>query len=315
MIRLWKRFSPAPATLVRQLPLLAAAVTLIACDRSGPDLQQALAHVQQISAEKDSLLSDLSATSQFVSDVNAEIDKARQLAKRRPTNAAAGETDDRLSFAERRAMVLQRVKELAARIGVSESRLAASRKIAADLASRNSALAFQVAAYDSTLASFKSIMDGQKSEIATLERDVASLTDENSRLTASNVALVADTSQLTDERSRLTTERNTVYYIIGTKEGLLRQHIVEEAGGLLGLGKVVVPARGLDASNFTSIDRTQVSAITFPKANTPYRIVTRQDLSALETPPDKHGVLMNALKIRDASAFWAGSKYLIVIEQ
>jgi regulator of replication initiation timing len=213
-----------------------------------------------------------------------------------------------MSVAERRADVLQKVKELTARLNDSEERLVSTRKRVAEMTGKNAAMSAQLASFDSTIASFKTIVDNQKVEIANLNQRVDALTSENSQLKVDNVHLVADKSQLTNER-------NTVYYVIGTKEGLLQQHIIEQTGGMLGIGKVPVPARELSPSAFTSIDKTMVSEIPFPKANTPYRVITRQDLSALETAPDKHGVVVNALKIKDPDAFWAASRYLIVVER
>lgn len=299
---------PAAALVSRGLPALAVAVALIACDQSKPELEKTLAQVQQISAQKDTLMQEVSTTSQFIVDLNSEIDKARRPGGRQATKAANGEMGDNMTAAERRADVLQKVKELSARLNDSEDRLVASRKRIADISGKNAVMTQQLAAFDSTIASFKSIIDNQKVEIVSLNARVDSLSAENSQLKVNNVQLVADKSQLTSER-------NTVYYIIGTKDELLRQHIIEQTGGLIGIGKVAVPARELSPSAFTSIDKTTVSEIPLPKANTPYRVITRQDLSALETAPDKHGIIMNTLKIKDPDAFWATTRYLIVIEQ
>ena len=299
----------------RGLPVLAVAFMLTACDQSKPELEKALAQVQQISAEKDTLLLDVTATSQFIADLNAEIDKTRRMENGQLTNARRGETENGMSLSERRADALQKIKELTARVNDSQDRLAASRKRIAAMTGKNAAMKVQLAAYDSTIASFKSIIDNQKTDIASLAEQIMAMTHENTQLKSDNVQLVSDTTELSGERSQLTSERNTVYYIVGTKEGLLRQHIIEQTGGLLGIGKITVPARDLSPTAFTSIDKTVVSEIPFPKANTPYRVITRQDLSALETSPDEHGILMNGIKIKDPDAFWAASKYLIVIER
>ena len=52
-----------------------------------------------------------------------------------------------------------------------------------------------------------------------------------------------------------------------------------------------------------------------PAADKEYRIVSRQDTSALDTPPDHDGKLTgHAVKIADSAKFWANSKYLIIVE-
>jgi predicted nucleic acid-binding Zn-ribbon protein len=300
---------------MRRLTLLAVALTLIACDRSKPELEKTLAQVQQISAEKDTLLKEVTATSQFIAEINSEIAKVRNANTGKPTNVQPGDVADNSTPSQRRAVVLDKVKELAARLNATEGRLAASRKRVVEMAGNDSSMKVQLAAYDSTIASFRTIMDNQKAEIANLTTQVNSLTSENTQLKTEAVQLVSEKTQLTGEKDQLTTERNTVYYVVGTKEELLKRHIIEQTGGMLGLGKTQVPARELNPSDFTTIDKTKVAEIPFPKANTPYKIVTRQAAAALESTPDEHGRIMGSIKIKDPDTFWAASKYLIVIEQ
>lgn len=290
------------------------AFALVACDKSKPELEKTLVQVQQISAEKDSLLKDVMATSQFIAEVNTEIAKVRTRNASRPTNAAPGETEGNLSPAQQRAALMTKVKEITGRINDAEARLASSRKRVSELTGTNSDMSKQLAQYDSTIASFKTIIDSQKAEIASLTDQVTNLNGQVTQLKTDNVQLVGDKTSLTSERDRLTTERNTVYYVIGTKEDLLKKHLIEQTGGTLGLGKVQVPARELNPADFTSIDKTKTSEIPLPKADKPYRIVTRQDLMALETMPEK-GKIMGAVKIKNPDLFWSASKYLIIIEQ
>ena len=57
------------------------------------------------------------------------------------------------------------------------------------------------------------------------------------------------------------------------------------------------------------------SQIAFPKPDKTYRVITRQDVTALETAPDKNGRIKGGLKITNADKFWAASKFLIILEQ
>ena len=296
------------------LPVMAA-VAISACDRSKPELDKTIAQMQQVSAEKDSLLRDVMATTQFIADANTELAKVRTRASGKPTVATTGENEGKLSPSEQRDKLLGRIKLITASLNEADSRLSASRKRVAMLDTNNTGLKTQLAAYDSTITSFKAIIESQKAQVVDLTNQVNSLTTENTSLKAFNVQLTSDKTSLTDERDKLTTEKNTVYYVIGTKEDLLKRHIIVQTGGMLGIGKTQVPARELNASDFTSIDKTAVSEIPMPKAGTPYKIITRQDVAALSTPPDNHGVLRDSLKISDPTAFWSASKYLIIIEQ
>jgi hypothetical protein len=299
---------------MKKLIVLAAALSLVACDRSKPELEKTLAQVQQISAEKDSLLKDVMQTSQFIADVNTELAKVKSRNAGKPTQGKAGEMESSLSPTQQREAIKARVMELTTRLNESESRLAASRKRVADLAASNTGLTQQLAAYDSTIAAFKKITDNQRAEIAALSEQVNALAGENTQLKTEKVQLVTERASLTEEKDKLTVERNTVYYVIGTKDELLKKKVIEQTGGLLGIGKTQVPARELNASDFTSIDKSKISEIAFPAADKSYRIITRQDVTALEAGPDKGGRIKGGLKIKDADRFWGASKYLILIQ-
>ena len=299
---------------MRKLTLVAFAFALVACDRSKPELEKTLVQVKQISAEKDSLLKDVMATTQFIAEVNGEIAKVRTRNAGKPTNSKAGDMESNLTPAQQRAQLLDKVKGITARLNDAENRLGASRKRVTELTGNNSDLAKQIAAYDSTIAGFKSIIDNQKAEITSLTAQITALNGEVTKLKTDNVQLVSEKTSLTGERDRLTTERNTVYYVVGTKEELLKKHLIEQVGGTLGLGKVQVAMRELNPADFTSIDKTKIAEILLPKPDKAYRIITRQDLAALEPMPEK-AKLMGAVKIKNAEQFWAASKYLIILEQ
>ena len=293
---------------MRKLTLLAAVVAVMACDRSKPELEKTLAQVQHISAEKDSMLQDVMATSQFIAQLNSEISTVRNLNAGRPNRVSRGETEDNLTPAQRRAAVVVRVKELTARVTASELRLAASRRRVAELAGQGASMSRQLAAYDSTIVAFKAIIGNQKSEIEALTGQVAALSGENGQLKT-------EKAQLASEGSQLKTERNTVYYVVGTKAALLKRHIIEQSGGTFGLGKTTIPGRALNPEDFVPIDKTQVAEIPLPDESAAYRIVSLQNLAALEATPDRRGRLTGGLKIKDADSFWAASRYLIVVQQ
>src|SRR5687768_5780028 len=57
--------------------VLILAVTAMGCDRSRAHLTKALAESQAAEAQKDSLLTEVLETTQFVSDLNSELAKAK----------------------------------------------------------------------------------------------------------------------------------------------------------------------------------------------------------------------------------------------
>jgi regulator of replication initiation timing len=157
-----------------------------------------------------------------------------------------------------------------------------------------------------TLQNLNGVIENQKETITALTEQVARLTAEN--------------SALRDTLDNMSTVVNTVYYVVGTKDELEKKGVIQEEGGARFLfvlwksGKTLVPSRNLDPSVFTSVDRRHLQALPLT-ADKEYHIVSRQDVSALETPPDHDGKLVGgAVKIADSARFWANSKYLIIIE-
>jgi chromosome segregation ATPase len=315
MIRMPASESRQENRSMKKLIMLVAVLAIAACDKSKPELDRTIVQMQQISAEKDSLLKDVMQTSQFIADVNTQLATVKSRNAARPVKGTAGGAETSLTPAQQRDAIKDKIKELADRLNEAEARLNASRNRVKELTANNAALASQLASYDSTIAAFKTIVENQKTEIVSLNGQLAALQTENAALRQDKAQLATEKTQLVAEKTSMTSERNTVYYVIGTKDELLKKKIIEQSGGTLGLGKTQVPARDLNPSDFTAIDMSTVSEIAFPNADKTYKVITRQDVSALETTPDKNGRIKGGLKITNAGKFWAASKFLIILEQ
>lgn len=292
--------------------LIAASLTLGACDNSKAELQKQLEQVKLISAEKDSLLKDVMSTSQFIADVNGELARVKDANVGKPTKGGAGELPN-ASPTEQRAQILERIKQLTDRVNEAESRLAASRQRVKNLTGENATLTAQLAQYDSTITAFKAIIENQKAEIATLTEQVTALQGENKVLKADKETLTSEKAALTSEKAALTTERNTVYYVVGTKDELRKKGIIVKKGGILGIAATDVPATSLNPADFTAVDKTKTAEITLPRADKSYRILSRQDVGAAEAAPK--GGYQTAIKITNAEQFWAASKFLIIVQR
>lgn len=291
-----------------------AALSVAACDGSRASTMKTLAEVQAISAQKDSLLKDVTATTAFIAEVSRQINTVRNL--KTGTNAANGtDLEDNLTPDQRRTRVLESVREITERLAMAENRLAQSRRRVTELTGSDAEKSARLAAFDSTVASFKDIMENQRSQMASLTEQVNALTTENTQLKTDVVQLASEKTTLTAEKDTLTSYKNTVYYIVADQKSLMERHVIEKSGGFLGFGKTPVAARMLNAADFVPIDKTKVNEIPLPNPEKAYRVITRQDLAALETPPGKGGRITGALRIRDAESFWAASKYLILVQQ
>jgi uncharacterized protein YeeX (DUF496 family) len=277
----------------------AAAVLAAACGPS-PEVRARLAQADTISAQKDSLLQEVALQTRLLSDVAAAI-------------ATVQVKDLRVSSespeAARRDSIVQTVRYAVTRLDESERRLRESQRRIRGLTHLSDSLRTTL---EATVTNLQGVIESQRSNIATLTAQVDTLRVQNVALETENVAL----------KDTVTTE-HTVFYIVGTKEQLKEKGLVVEEGGsrvlfiLWRTGETLSPARELDATQFTAIDRRQAQEIPLPYPDGRYRIVSRQDLQYLGTPRDERGRITGAasLRISSPTEFWKASRFLIIVQE
>ncbi|HJR17261.1 MAG TPA: hypothetical protein VJ808_10450, partial [Gemmatimonadales bacterium] len=226
----------------------------IGCNRQQAELQKALAETRAAEAQKDSLLTEVLETTQFVSDLNSELAKARNVA-RSEGGSDRGLPGARQDHEERKATLL-RIQQVISRLNESEAKLEAAETRAKTAKTRNVRLLAQISTYKKTIEDLKlaaeqqrveneAIIAEQRAQIALLAGQVDTLDKERTTLRGSVASLI--------------NYKNTVYYAIGTKEELLKQGVVTREGSkfLVFGGTRLEPARDLNSSAFTAIDKTQ----------------------------------------------------------
>lgn len=274
----------------------------LACNKPSPQLQARIDSLQAAAGERDRLVQEMAQNARMVSDISAELAKV-QLRGKLDVSAESP------SQAARDSMV-QKVRYIATRLNQTQSQLRRSERRIRALTSISDSLRSTLTA---AIANYDSVVSTQREQLVAVAAELDSLKGENAALATANTALK-------DTVSDLSLRENTVYYVIGTKDDLTSRGIVDETGGSRFLfifwksGKSLQPARSLDPGAFTAIDKRQVTTIPFPDSTKAYRIASRQDLSALATPPDADGKLYGSLQIAAPDRFWAASKYLIIVE-
>jgi hypothetical protein len=178
---------------------------------------------------------------------------------------------------------------------------------------RNARLLAQISTYKKTIDDLRSaaeqqraeneaIIADQRSQIALLAGEVDTLGKERTTLRGSVASLI--------------NYKNTVYYAIGTKEELLNNGVVTKEGSkfLFFGGTRLEPARQLNVSAFTAIDKTQTLSIALPRSDKVYRIVSRQSPAFLAGGVSKKGEVKGIVEIMSPEEFWSPSKYLILVQ-
>ena len=289
--------------VVRILPVvLVLSAAAAAC--SGPTKQELeVANAQRADSLfylRNELLEQVMEGTRFVNEVNTELNKARSLnvGNSRQLNPGAELAD----VNEERRQVVSRIALLVDRLGAMQGRLAGMRKEVAD---KDSLLKSKIGEYEQVIAEaqaaaefqrgqLQSLIDGQATQIASLSQQVDSLH-----------GTVRD----------LTDEQNAVYFVVGTRKELLEKGVVVPEGSrrfLLAGARPVAPARDLDPTAFTKLDRRTDRTIILPDGE--YRILSRQNEAYTTSDVTKSGKLAGALTIEQPERFWSGSRYLIVMK-
>jgi hypothetical protein len=291
--------------------LAVLALAAFGCNRSQAELAKALAESRAAEAQKDSLLTEVLETTQFVSDLNSELAKAKTLAvsSQGADPGMPGSQQDR----EERQATLERIQQVIARLNESEAKLIATENRAKNAKIRNARLLAQIGTYKQTIDDLKTAAEQQRSEqeaiIADQRVQIASLSGQVDEL---NVR----TASLRDTVAHLTAYKNRVYYAIGTKDELLRNGVVTKEGSkfLIFGGTRLEPARKPNLDAFTMIDKTQTVSIPLPRTDKRYKIVSRQNPEFLAGAVTGKGDIQGVVEIASPEEFWSASKYLILLQ-
>lgn len=285
---------------------------LSGCDgktkRENEALRTQVSQMQTIGAEKDSLLRMVVDNTQLMNDINNELNKVKDLRTGVvPVTGAETGTMDTVRIQD---YLLGKVREVTERINEAETRLAASQRRIRSMGREGDSLKAQVTEFQNTMSRFQAIIDTQKVAIL-------AMTDQINELQSTNVKLVAQREELTGQVDTLTTEKNTVFYTIGRKDDLVERGIAVEEGSkfLFFGGKSLQPARTLDDNVFTAGDMRSLTMITLPDSTKKYKVISRQNLAGLATPPNNKGEFRGSIEIANPDVFWGPSKYLIVVQQ
>jgi hypothetical protein len=290
--------------------VLTCSMMLAGCDRSRADLNKALAESQATEAQKDSLLTEVLETTQFVSDLNSELAKAKTAAlEASDENGTPGAQQDR----ESRKATLERIRQVIDRLNESEAKLTLTENQVKSAKIRNARLLAQITTYKQTIEDLKTAAEQQRSET---EAIIADQRNQIASLSGRIDTLNQEKGWLIDTVAHLTAYKNRVYYAVGTKDELIKNGVVIKEGSkfLFFGGTRLEPARRPNLDAFTMIDKTQTLSIPLPRTDKSYKIVSRQSSDYLAGDVSEKGEVKGVLEITSPEDFWSASKYLILVQ-
>lgn len=307
--------------LVRQRMASRSRHTIDSLSAQNASLQRQMVVFERISAEKDTLLREVRDAHLLI---EAVADQLRQmdgslagLEQMVPgtdsvsggTVADAGEVgvdpvgEIPAGEGNYRDAMLRKLESVRHRLADVEDSARVRGERLLEAARDNDRLRLQVEEHLRTIEGQKDLIGTYLVRIAELETQVTALTDSTRKLTEEN-------GILTDSLRRITSRANTAWYVVGTRDQLVRAGVLAEEGGILGFGKSLTPSRAMARNVFTRIDRLRDTVIALPESRE-YRIVSRHDpgLVSIDVSPSLGGTL----RIRDPERFWSASGWLIVV--
>jgi hypothetical protein len=282
--------------------VLILAVTSVGCE-SRATLTKALAESQAAEAQKDSLLTEVLETTQFVSDLNSELAKAKVAALE--VGEERGVPGAQRDKAEREA-TLGRIRQVIDRLNASEAKLTETENRVKNAKIRNARLLAQIATYKQTIEDLKTAAEQQRAETEAI------IADQRNQI----ASLSLEKGWLIDTITHLTAYKNRVYYAVGTKDELIKSGVVTKEGSkfLIFGGTRLEPARRPNLDAFTMIDKTQTLSIPLPRTDKKYKIVSRQSPDFLAGDITEKGEVKGVVEISAPEDFWSASKYLILVQ-
>jgi len=295
------------STHVRRAALVAAAVVLVAgCERASAkaaradsvaSLTAALEDAQKASRDREAIAQELAQTTKILADIDNEVANVKGLKVKVPDKNAA--TDD--PWVVRHDSLVGRVRGVAMLLQRTRNRVE-------QLAKENKTLASEITGYRETIASLEALTKRQ-------EEQVVALTQEVDSLHGANTVLAQERDQEREAARGLRDTANTVYYVVGTKEQLVKAGVITEEGRkrfMVFGSRGLVPARKLNRAAFTRADMRQPLEIALPAAGQEFKVVSRHDPSLLDAPI-QNGKPAGKLRVLDPEEFWASSHYLIIV--
>jgi predicted RNase H-like nuclease (RuvC/YqgF family) len=277
--------------------ILCAVLTLNACTdptetEEYKQLDQAKAGSDALVVEKDSVINDLFASFNRISDNLNTIREKEGRIKGPSSNTEGG-----LNMEEKIMGDLQSIEALMAE---NRSLIAKLQQDAKGSASKLKKVNARVAELEKFVVNLERMVAAKDTEIVALREELAST---NASL-ASMMQLYRDKEQLANQQQE---DLNTAYYAVGSSKELQENGVLSKEGGVAGIGAVKkLNTASLNKEYFKRINITQMGEIP---------IVAKKVRLATSHPAGSYELVgaVEKLVIKDPAAFWSLSKYLVIV--
>jgi hypothetical protein len=206
-----------------------------------------------------------------------------------------------------RGLTAEQQRNILDRIALLKAGIVRTRQRIHDLESRLHASGVRVAGLEHMIVTLKRVAAERDAQLAALGARVDSLhvqvTDLTATVSTTRDSIAGQARTLEDQRHEL----GTVYYVIGSRAELQRAGVVRPSGGVLGLGRTLLPAPGAAASAFRPLDTDAQTVLTIPAPRA--RVVSGQPATSYQLVSAGRRV---ELRITDPREFRTVKRLVIV---
>lgn len=289
---------------MRRLPIIIIiAVGLLAsCNQREKELEQQLAQLQDLSAQKDV---DIDAFITSMGNIQSNLDSIKSLENIVTTKAISGAESG--SSAEEdiigdMTLIYENLKNTRDQLADLESKLKESSISSEKLRKFVNKLKADVEAKDAEIRQLKEGLAEANIYIDQLMSSVDRLALENER----RVKVIQEKNIVLQQKEE---EIQTGYWAVGATKELREQNIIDKEGAFLGIGGVRVISEDLNLESLTKINIQEVIEIPInaKKATliTPHPKLTYEFV--------EEGKMVTKLVIDDPQEFWQNSKVLVIV--
>jgi DNA repair exonuclease SbcCD ATPase subunit len=287
------------------LSFIVLALLFIGCDKS--QVQELERKNTQLQQQYESAVRDLSVQSSYINDVTNAINGVYSNMQK----ISEGETMLSKSTKEletgKAAMQTQLREQILSQISGIDNYLAENRKKLKELENKLKSANRKYAGLQQMVETLKQTLAEKEQAIASLE---TKLKDMNIQILSLEERLAQKTESEQQKEQVISSQKkeiNSAFYLVGTFDELEKMNIIENKGGILGIGSTTTLASGFDKSEFITIDKNEQTTIEIdgkvdeliPKRKQEYYTLTQDGASA-------------KLLILDTEKFWT-EQYLVIV--
>lgn len=218
--------------------------------------------------EKEELESLYESSSAMIADVQANLDEMEQdLSGQLFTQSELSETDS-----------TDRRDKMVASIAIMREQIEADKKKIAQLEAQLANSRTQLRGVQETVDRLKASLADKEQIMSELQERMGILDEtieEERRRSQREIAEIEQTVlEKEQEIGEIMRSENQIYYTVGTRKQLLDNKVINRKGGLLGIGRVTMVKKTIDAMNFSELNLLDQTEIRFPVTKKGYSILS-----------------------------------------